>query len=137
MKLCSACLLGINCRYDGKIIPNDEVIRLAKREILIPVCPEQLGGLSTPREPAEQNGEKVITISGVDVTHHFMKGAEQVLSLAQIYGIKEAILKQESPSCGCGRIYDGTFSNRLIPGDGVTAMLLKKNKIEVITEEDL
>jgi uncharacterized protein YbbK (DUF523 family) len=137
MKLCSACLLGINCRYDGKTIPHQEVIRLAKREILIPVCPEQLGGLSTPREPAEQKGEKVITISGVDVTHHFMKGAEQVLSLAQIYGIKEAILKQESPSCGCGRIYDGTFSNRLIPGDGVTAMLLKKNKIEVITEEDL
>jgi uncharacterized protein YbbK (DUF523 family) len=137
MKLCSACLLGINCRYDGKIIPNDEVIKLAKKEILIPVCPEQLGGLSTPREPAEQKGEKVITISGVDVTGHFVKGAEQVLTLAQIYGIKEAILKQESPSCGCGRIYNGTFSNRLIQGDGVTTILLKKNKIKVITEEDL
>jgi len=137
MKLCSACLLGINCRYDGKIIPNNEVIRLAKKEILIPVCPEQLGGLSTPREPSEQNGGKVITISGVDVTCHFIKGAEQVLTLAKIYGIKEAILKQESPSCGCGRIYDGTFSNRLIQGDGVTTILLKKNKIKVITEEDL
>lgn len=137
MKLCSACLLGINCRYDGKIIPNDEVIRLAKKEILIPVCPEQLGGLSTPREPSEQNGGKVITISGVDVTCNFIKGAEQVLILAQIYGIKEAILKQESPSCGCGRIYDGTFSNRLIQGDGVTTILLKKNKIKVITEQDL
>src|SRR4030065_502734 len=109
MKLCSACLLGINCRYDGKIIPNDEVIWLAKKEILIPVCPEQLGGLSTPREPSEQKGEKVITILGVDVTRNFIKGAEQVLTLAQIYGIKEAILKQESPSCGCGRIYDGRF----------------------------
>ena len=137
MKLCSACLLGINCRYDGKIIPHNEVIRLAKREILIPVCPEQLGGLSTPREPAEQKGERVITISGVDVTRNFIKGAEQVLILAQIYGIKEAILKQESPSCGCGRIYDGTFSNRLIQGDGVTTILLKKNKINVITEQDL
>lgn len=137
MKLCSACLLGINCRYDGKIIPNNEVIRLAKREILIPVCPEQLGGLSTPREPSEQNGGKVITISGVNVTCNFIKGAEQVLLLAKIYGIKEAILKQESPSCGCGRIYDGTFSNRLIQGDGVTTILLKKNKIKVITEEDL
>jgi len=137
MKLCSACLLGINCRYDGKIIPNNEVIRLAKKEILIPVCPEQLGGLSTPREPAEQNGRKVITISGVDVTCNFIKGAEQVLTLTKIYGIKEAILKQESPSCGCGRIYDGTFSNRLIQGDGVTTILLKKNKIKVITEEDL
>ena len=137
MKLCSACLLGINCRYDGKIIPNDEVIRLAKKEILIPVCPEQLGGLSTPREPSEQKGEKVITILGVDVTRNFIKGAEQVLTLAQIYGIKEAILKQESPSCGCGRIYDGTFSNRLIQGDGVTTILLKKNKIKVLTEQDL
>ena len=137
MKLCSACLLGINCRYDGKIIPNDEVIRLAKREILIPVCPEQLVGLPTPREPSEQKGEKVITISGVDVTRNFIKGAEQVLILAQIYGMKEAILKQESPSCGCGRIYDGTFSNRLIQGDGVTTILLKKNKIKVITEQDL
>lgn len=137
MKLCSACLLGINCRYDGKIIPNDEVIRLAKKEILIPICPEQLGGLSTPREPAEQKGEKVITISGVDVTRNFIKGAEQVLTLAQLYGIKEAILKQESPSCGCGRIYNGTFSNRLIQGDGVTTILLKKNKIKVITEQDL
>lgn len=137
MKLCSACLLGINCRYDGKIIPNDEVIRLAKKEILIPICPEQLGGLSTPREPAEQKGEKVITISGVDVTRNFIKGAEQVLTLAQLYGIKEAILKQESPSCGCGRIYNGTFANRLIQGDGVTTILLKKNKIKVITEQDL
>jgi len=137
MKLCSACLLGINCRYDGKIIPNDEVIRLAKKEILIPICPEQLGGLSTPREPAEQKGEKVITISGVDVTRNFIKGAEQVLTLAQLYGIKEAILKQESPSCGCGRIYNGIFSNRLIQGDGVTTILLKKNKIKVITEQDL
>ncbi|MBE3085062.1 MAG: DUF523 domain-containing protein, partial [Bacteroidetes bacterium] len=105
--------------------------------ILIPVCPEQLGGLSTPREPSEQNGGKVITISGVDVTRSFITGAEQVLILAQIYGIKEAILKQESPSCGCGRIYDGTFSNRLIQGDGVTTILLKKNKIKVITEQDL
>jgi uncharacterized protein YbbK (DUF523 family) len=137
MKLCSACLLGINCRYDGKIIPNKEVIKLAKREILIPVCPEQLGGLSTPREPSEQNGGRVITISGVDVTRNFLKGAEQVLILAQIYGIKEAILKQKSPSCGCGRIYDGTFSNRLIQGDGVTTILLKKNKIKVMTEQNL
>ena len=68
MKLCSACLLGINCRYDGKVIPNEKVIQLAKREVFIPVCPEQLGGLSIPREPSDQRGEKVITISGIDVT---------------------------------------------------------------------
>ena len=137
MKFCSACLLGINCRYDGQIIPNDKVIELAKREILIPVCPEQLGGLSTPREPAEQKGNKVVTKSGTNVTRNFTEGAKQVLKLAKLFGIKEAILKQESPSCGCGRIYDGTFSNKLIRGDGVTTLLLKKNKIKVITEEDV
>lgn len=137
MKLCSACLLGINCRYDGKVIPNDKVIKLAKREVFIPFCPEQLGGLSTPREPAEQRGDKVITKSGVDVTLNFAEGAQQVLKLVRLYGIKEAILKQESPSCGCGRIYDGTFSNRLIKGDGVATTLLKKNNIKVMSEEDL
>lgn len=137
MKLCSACLLGINCRYDGKVIPNNKVIKLAKKEVFIPVCPEQLGGLSTPREPSEQKGTKVVTKSGTDVTRNFKEGAKQALTLARLYGIKEAILKQESPSCGCGRVYDGTFSNRLIRGDGVTTILLKKNKIKVITEEDL
>jgi uncharacterized protein YbbK (DUF523 family) len=136
MKLCSACLLGINCRYDGKVIPNGKVIKLAQKEGFIPVCPEQLGGLSTPREPAEQRGEKVITISGTDVTRNFTEGAKQVLILAQLYGIKEAIFKQESPSCGCGRVYDGTFSNKLVKGDGVTTILLKKNNIKVISEED-
>jgi len=137
MKLCSACLLGIKCRYDGESKPNDKVIELAKKEILIPVCPEQLGGLPTPREPAEQRGEKVVTRSGRDVTKNFAKGAEQVLELAKLFNIKEAILKQKSPSCGCGKIYDGTFSNRLIEGDGVTVVLLKKNGIKVITEEDM
>jgi uncharacterized protein YbbK (DUF523 family) len=136
MKLCSACLLGINCRYDGKVIPNGKVIKLAQKEGFIPVCPEQLGGLSTPRKPAEQRGEKVITISGTDVTRNFTEGAKQVLILAQLYGIKEAIFKQESPSCGCGRVYDGTFSNKLVKGDGVTTILLKKNNIKVISEED-
>ena len=137
MKFCSACLLGINCRYDGQIIPNDKVIALAKREILIAVCPEQLGSLSTPREPAEQKGNKVVTKSRIDVTRNFKEGAKQVLKLAKLFNIQEAILKQGSPSCGCGWIYDGTFSNRLIRGDGVTTILLKKNKIKVISEEDL
>jgi len=137
MKLCSACLLGINCRFDGQIIPNDKVIALAKKEILIPVCPEQLGGLSTPRESAEQKGNKVVTKTGTDVTHNFTEEAKQVLKLFKLFGIKEAILKQESPSCGCGRVFDGTFSNRLIRGDGVTTILLKNNEIKVITEEDL
>ena len=137
MKLCSACLLGIKCRYDGKSKPNQRVMRLSKKEILIPICPEQLGGLPTPREPAEQKGKKVITKSGKDVTKNFKKGARQVLRIAKLFGIKKAILKQRSPSCGCGQIYDGTFSGRIIKGDGVTATLLKRNGIKVISEEGL
>jgi len=137
MKLCSACLLGIRCRYDGKSKRNRKVIELTKKEILIPVCPEQLGGLPTPREPAEQKGKKVFTRSGKNVTKKFLKGAKEVLRVAELFGIKEAILKQKSPSCGCGKIYDGTFTGKLIKGDGVTTSLLKKNKIKVISEEDL
>ena len=137
MKLCSACLLGIKCRYDGKSKPNKKIIKLAKKEILIPVCPDQLGGLPTPREAAEQKGKRVITKSGKDVTKDFMKGAKQTLKLAKLLGIKKAILKQRSPSCGCGQIYDGTFSGKVIKGNGVTTALLKKNKIKVISEEDL
>lgn len=137
MKLCSACLLGIKCRYDGKSKLDMKVIELSKKEILIPICPEQLGGLPTPREPAEQRRKKVITKSGEDITQNFKKGAEEVLKLAKLFGVKEAILKQKSPSCGCGKIYDGTFSGRIIKGDGVTTSLLKKNGIKVISGEDL
>ena len=104
---------------------------------MIPICPEQLGGLSTPREPSEQRGNKVITKSGKDVTENFVKGAKEVLKLARLFGIKEAILKQRSPSCGYGQIYDGTFSGTVIKGDGVTTALLKINGIKVISEEDL
>lgn len=137
MKLCSACLLGIKCRYDNKSKPNKKVIELSKKEVLIPVCPEQLGGLPTPRENSERKGKKVITISGKDETENFERGAREVLKLAGLFGIKEAIFKQKSPSCGCGQIYDGTFSGKLIKGDGVTTELLKKNGLKVITEEDL
>jgi uncharacterized protein YbbK (DUF523 family) len=137
MKLCSACLLGIKCRYDGKRKPDKKVLKLAKKEALIPVCPEQLGGLSTPREPQEIKGRKVFTVSGKDITKNFKRGAEEALKLAKLFDLKEAILKQRSPSCGCGKIYDGTFSNKLTKGDGLTTALLKKNGIKVITEEDL
>ena len=137
MKICSACLLGVKCRYDGKSKFNKKVLELLKTDILIPVCPEQLGGLPTLREPAEQKMERVITKSGEDVTETFVNGAGQVLELAKLFGIKEAILKQRSPSCGCGQIYDGTFTGKIVEGDGVTTALLKKNGIKVITEEDL
>jgi len=135
--LCSACLLGINCRYDGKSKSNKKAIELAKEKILIPVYPEQLGGLPTPREPAEQKGNKVFTKSGKDVTENFKRGAKEVLKLAKLFNVKKAILKQKSPSCGSGKIYDGTFSGKLIKGDGVTAALLKKDGIRVLSEENL
>ena len=137
MKICSACLLGIRCRYDGKVKKNKKVLGLTQKEILIPICPEQLGGLPTPREPAEQKKGEVYTKSGKNVTKYFNRGAKQVLAIAKLCGAKEAILKQRSPSCGCGQIYDGTFSGKIIVGNGVTAALLKKNGIKVMTEEDL
>lgn len=137
MKLCSACLLGIRCRYDGKSKPDKRIIGLSRKEALIPVCPEQLGGLSTPRENSEIKGKRVITASGKDKTENMKKGAEETLKIAKLFNIKQAILKQKSPSCGCGKIYDGTFSGKIIKGDGVTTALLKKNKIKVISEEDI
>ena len=135
--LVSACLLGINCKWDGTSSKNEKILKLAKNFILIPVCPEILGGLPTPRERAEQKGKRVVTKSGKDVTKYFEKGAKEVLKIAKILKIKKAILKQKSPSCGCGKIYDGTFSGKLIRGDGVTARLLKENKIQVFSEEKI
>jgi uncharacterized protein YbbK (DUF523 family) len=137
MRLCSACLLGVKCRYNGESALNKKVVALLKTEVLIPVCPEQLGGLPTPREPAEIVGGRVLTKSGKDVTENFERGAMETLKIAKLFNIKEAILKQGSPSCGCGRVYDGTFSGKTIKGDGVTAALLKRNGIKVVTEEDL
>lgn len=101
--LCSACLLGVNCRYDGKTKTNDKVLALAKTETLIPVCPEQLGGQSTPRPDAEIVGKKVLESNGKDVTSEFQKGAKEVLKIAKLLNIEKAILKQRSPSCGSGQ----------------------------------
>ena len=137
MRLCSACLLGVKCRYDGQAATDEKVLALGRKEALVPVCPEQLGGLPTPRRPQEIRGKKVITDLEDDVTNQFNKGAEEALHIAQLYGITEAVFKQNSPSCGCGKIHDGTFSDRIIKGDGITTALLKKNGINVITEEDL
>lgn len=137
MKLCSACLLGIKCRYDGKDALNKKAVLLSKQEKLLPVCPEVLGGLPIPREQSELRNGRAITKSGKDVTSCFEKGAEKILKTAKSFDIKEAILKQRSPSCGCGQIYDGTFSGKVIKGDGVTAALLKKNGIKVVSEEEL
>ena len=137
MKICSACLLGIRCKYDGGHNLNKKVIALSKKEVLIPLCPEQLGGLSTPREQSEQQGKRVITISGKNVTKNFEIGAEEVLKIVKLLNINQAVLKQRSPSCGVGQIYNGTFSKIVTKGDGITTALLKRNGISVISEEDL
>lgn len=137
MKIVSACLAGIKCRWDGNAKPNQKVIDLVKQSKAIPICPEQLGGLTTPRMPAEQKGDKVFTKDGKDITINFEKGANEVLKFTQLFNCKEAILKSKSPSCGVGVIPDGTFSGKLIEGDGITTSLLKKEGIKIISEEDI
>jgi len=135
MKLVSACLAGYRCNYRGEAKLNESIIELVKRGEAIPVCPEQLGGLPTPREPAEQRDGKVFTKSGKDVTENFSNGAYEALRIAVLYNCTEAILKSKSPSCGCGQIYDGKFSGNLVKGNGITTELLKANGIKVYTEE--
>jgi uncharacterized protein YbbK (DUF523 family) len=136
MILVSACLVGLNCNYEGTSKPHAKVVELINSGEAIPFCPEIYGGLSTPRDPAERKGDKVLTIYGDDVTRQFYLGADEGLRLAKMVGCKEAILKARSPSCGCGSTYDGTFSGKLVDGDGVFAELLKKNDINVRTEEE-
>lgn len=136
MIIVSACLAGVKCAWNGDARPCQQVIDLVKRGEAIPVCPEQLGGLTTPRPPAEQKGGRVFTRDGEDVTTEFERGARAALRIAKLAGCKEAILKSKSPSCGSGKIYDGTFSGKLIDGDGVFAKLLKKD-MKVLTEEEL
>jgi uncharacterized protein YbbK (DUF523 family) len=137
MIIVSACLANVHCRYDGESKPCEAVIRLVAEGQAIPVCPEQLGGLPTPRLPAEQVGDKVIRKDGVDVTAEFERGAQEALKIAQLVCAKTAILKARSPSCGSGKIYDGSFSDMLMDGNGVFAKMCKKNGIEVKTEEEI
>ena len=138
MRLCSACLLGIACRYDGQSVADKRVLALAAVETLIPVCPEQLGGLPTPRPAAEiQQDGRVMTGEGKDVTSAFLKGAEQALALCQQQKIKYALLKESSPSCGSHDIYDGQFRGRKIQGEGITAHLLKAHGIRIFSEQQI
>ncbi len=134
--LVSACLLGTPCRYDGRSKADVRVQALSEKYELVPACPEELGGLSTPREPSERQGERVVMRSGRDVTKEYRRGAAAALALCLQNGCKAAVLKEKSPSCGCGEVYDGTFSRRLIAGDGVTAELLKAHGITVYGESD-
>lgn len=135
--LVSACLLGLPCRYDGgaKTLPG--IGPLLERHECIPVCPEQLGGLPTPRPPAECRDGRVFTREGTDVTTEFERGARAALELAQLFGCGAALLKERSPSCGCGVIHDGSFSAGLTAGDGVTAALLKQAGLPVYGESRL
>ena len=135
--LISGCLLGLKCRYDAKEKKLPEIEKLIEIYNLIPVCPEQLGGLPTPRIPAERVNNKVVNQAGVDVTKEYQLGAEEALKVAKLYNCKKAILKEKSPSCGCGKIYGGTFSKNLIVGNGVTADLLLKNGIEIFGESKI
>ena len=134
--LVSACLLGVPCRYDGTGHADARVLALAKKRHLIPVCPEQLGGLPTPRPPAERHDTRVLTRDERDFTAAFTRGAEETLRLAKLFSCRIAILKSSSPSCGSGQIYDGCFCGRLIPGDGLTAALLKQEGLTVLSEKD-
>lgn len=133
----SACLAGLVTNYQGGAWPTQDVIDLVKEGKAIPVCPEQLGGLTTPRQPAERRGNQVVTIEGLDVTQQFHRGAEIVSRIVELTGAKKAILKANSPSCGVDHTYDGTFTDQLIEGDGVTAEKLRLLGLELITEEDL
>lgn len=135
--LVSACLLGVSCRYDGKSKGDDRVKALMDKYDLIPVCPEIMGGMPTPRVPSEIKNGRVYGEDGNDVTEYFKKGAEEVLSLAKLYGCKKALLKENSPSCGFGRVYDGSFSKKLVEGNGIAADLLYENGIEIFGEESI
>ncbi|WP_055667610.1 DUF523 domain-containing protein [Desnuesiella massiliensis] len=147
MILVSACLCGINCKYNARNNYNENIYNLLEKGEAIPVCPEQLGGLTTPRACAEivggegkdvlLNKAKVMNKDCLDLTGNFIKGAMETLKIAKALKVEKAILKSNSPSCGRGIIYDGSFSNKKIKGNGVTAELLLQEGIEVITEEDL
>ena len=132
----SACLLGDNVKYDGKNNKNDELIDFLKNHEVIKVCHEVLGGLSIPRIPSEIRNNKVINKDNIDVTKEFILGAEKTLEIVKENNIKLAILKKNSPSCGSGTIYDGTFTHTKISGDGITAKLLKENEIIILNEDN-
>ena len=138
--LISACLIGVSCRYDGKTKPLDEKIlnRLKEKHHLIPICPEIMGGLPTPRIPAEiAEGRRVLRRDGADITAEYEKGAYEALRLAEFFGCTAAILKARSPSCGRDVIYDGTFSATLTKRDGVCAELLISEGIKVLGESEI
>ena len=141
MFLVSACLVGINCKYNGGNNYNEKLLKMVRDGQAIPICPEQLGGLRTPRNPVELkviDGKRyAITNKGEDVTEYYEKGAQEVLELAKKLNIKKAILKSRSPSCGKDKIYSGNFDKNLVDGNGILAELLKQNGIEIISSDEV
>ena len=135
--LVSACLLGEPCRYDGKSKPCERVITLKNTYNLIPICPEVMGGLPTPRTPSEICGERVLMKDGRDVTENYNRGAQKALEIARENACTVAILKEKSPSCGSGLIHNGLFDGGLVEGDGITTQLLKQNGIRVLGESEI
>ena len=137
--LVSRCMLGEPCRYDGRSVPVPELAKLRQAgHVLIPVCPEVLGGLPTPRSPAERQPDgRVVNRAGEDVTAAYLEGAGRTLALALEAGCTLAVLKAKSPSCGCHEIYDGSFTGRLVPGQGVAARLLEESGVRVVDETEL
>lgn len=135
--LISTCLLGCSCRYDGGTKPCAAAIALKEKHQLIPVCAEQLGGLTTPRTPCERVGDKVMSAEGENRTEAYRRGAEEALKLFDLFECDCAALKARSPMCGSSVIYDGTFSGKFRPGDGVLAEMLKKRGVRVYTEDEL
>ncbi len=135
--LISACLIGENCKYNGGNNLNPKIEALLEKYDLIPFCPEVEGGLEIPRNPSEIKGESVFMDNGKDVTENFRKGAKKAVMLALFLKVKIAVLKERSPSCGTHQIHDGSFTNTLIDGMGITAKLLKENGIAVYSEDEI
>ena len=137
--LISACLLGVNCKYSGgsNALPAEVLARLRAKYRLIPVCPETAGGLPTPREPCERRGGRVVSCSGRDATAQYARGAALAVRLAARFGCTRALLKEKSPSCGFGAIYDGCFSHTLVPGRGVAAEALAAHGVWILGESRL
>ena len=137
----SACLVGINCKYNGGNNYNEKIFNLVKEGKAIPICPEQLGGLNTPRNSSEiktiNNKKYVVDNEGNDVTSQFERGAREVIKLAKELNIKKIILQPRSPSCGIGKVYSGNFDKKLVDGNGILAQLCIENGIEVISSDDL
>lgn len=135
--LVSACLLGENCKYNGGNNKNEDVIKLGEKFELVPVCPECFGGLPIPRVPSELRDGRAYSKDGEDLTEAFLSGAEQTLYIARECNAGVAVLKENSPSCGFGKIYDGTFSGKKIAGNGITAQLLYDNEIQIFGENEI